>query len=1319
MSRLALVRTPALLALAALALAVPAGAQVAGPSEFGRAEPQGPTVRVLETTRAAVTVEVTADWRMPLAEAVTQSAGLVDALVALGAAGRPVVSHEVGLASAVPPAVEVLAVEADEVALTPAQVEAFGALAGPAASVVSVGERRRELVGSLSVRVLRVEGGRLVRVRRVVARVARPPVAARLAARADGNPHLAVERSALADGTWYKVPIRESGVYRITTAFLRDSLGIASPPALSSVAIYGVGGRVLPALNSAPRPADLLEVASAVVGDGILFYAEGPQWWDWTTPEGSAEPRWSHDISPFSTVSHYFVRVDAPAPRRLAPAAFPRWTDAQTLQTVADRRFYEVDLTNIPRDGSGSGLDWLGPDVLPGGSALTVLQEPVAGAGPASPVSVRARVAARANPAVTFALLKDGQTLDTATPRAISTAASNTGNLANDAYLAAETTLGGGLALGVRAQGGNTGASAWLDWAEAVIEHPATAGPDGFASFPTPGGQAGRFEVALDGFAAEPQVWDVTEAGAVRRLGVAAAGGRWRVQVEAAEGRPRELVAFDPAGGHVLTPGAGTPVANQNLHGLAGTPDYVVVTHPLFRAQAERLAAHRQSDGLAPLVVTTDEVFNEFAGGTGDMRAVRDFMKFLYDRAPAGALPRYLLLFGDGHYDYRQIKTTAPTFVPVYESEDMFSRTASYTSDDYFGLLGDDEGVWEFSFSGTSERVDLGIGRIPARTVGDAATVVEKVVRYESPATRGDWRTRFTFVADDQFPNDWDDDLHVLNADVTAERAQTADPSVTLRKIYGPSYPSVVTARGRLRPQATEAIREALEEGTLVWNYSGHGGPTGLGDEEYLTEELVASLDNADRLAVWVTATCSFGKFDIADFQSLAERVLLRAGGGGVAMLTTVRLVYTSSSPDSGNNFGLNIELTEQMLARADDGRPSRLGDALYRTKNTAVGASTNNRKFNLLGDPAMRLGLPERSLDVSAPAALQAFSEATVSGQVLGLDGQPDATYRGEVDVTVFDAQRVVALPEGACCYTGGRYLDRTDRIYSGRASVDGGRFSTTFLVPQDVSYSGLPARVVAYATGQDGSDGVGETLDAVVSTGASARPNDLEGPDIRLFVNDSTFVDGGTTPPGGVLVARLRDASGINTVGAGVGHELLLTIDGDARSAVDVGRFYAGDLDTYRSGTVRVPLPQLAPGEHTATLTAWDALNNPSTATVRFVVVDEGLLVQSVLPYPNPTAGPARFFVEHNQPAGTSARVQLRIYTLAGRPVRTIDGADALPDGRLSARTVQITWDGLDDDLDRLGSGVYLVRLRMEVDDAAGGTRVAERVDRLAIIR
>ena len=269
-------------------------------------------------------------------------------------------------------------------------------------------------------------------------------------------------------------------------------------------------------------------------------------------------------------------------------------------------------------------------------------------------------------------------------------------------------------------------------------------------------------------------------------------------------------------------------------------------------------------------------------------------------------------------------------------------------------------------------------------------------------------------------------------------------------------------------------------------------------------------------------------------------------------------------------------------------------------------------------------------------------------------------------------------------------------------------------------MSYSGESARVVVYALGSDGSDGAGQTQDPIVSAEAGRRPGDAEGPQIRLFINDSTFVDGGTTPPGGLLIARLADESGINTVGAGVGHELLLTIDGDAASAVDVGPYYAGDLDTYRSGEIRVALPDdIEPGEHTLRLTAWDALNNSSSAELRFVVVEENLAVENLFPYPNPTAGPTRFVFDHNLRAGTPARLQLRIYTLAGRPVRTLDGDEALPGGVLPPTTVQIPWDGVDDDGDRLATGVYLFRLRMEVDDPAGGSRVVERVERLAIIR
>ncbi|GAB5534276.1 MAG: type IX secretion system sortase PorU [Rubricoccaceae bacterium] len=1309
-----------------LALATGSSAQaqvISSGIEEARPAP-GPQLRVVSEDASSMTVEVTAEWETSLADALASSGADLEQLVLTAAEGREAVSHLVEVGAMAAPQVEILSVDAVDVPLSAEAALELADLDRPLVEVAGVGEQRKRIVGSLTVRTLRVQDGRLQRIRRVVARVTRPAVQARVASRGDDNPHLAVQRSVLADGTWFKIPISEEGVYRIDAAYLQDSLGIASPD-LARVAVYGNGGRILPALNSDPRPADLNPVPSLLVGDALYVFAEAPSWWDWDGGE------WAHDISPFSTETAYFLRVDAEAAARVQSSAFPGWGDAVRQATIEGRRFHEVDRTNYERDQSGSGLDWLGETLTR--SARTFMAEPVpAGFVAGQTVQYRTRVAARSNPAPTLTIRANGQVVSALAMRSVSLSGQNAGDLIRDRVDAFTRDGAQDLALSYSYSGGNADALVWLDWIEAIYDVDPTA-EGGLFRFPTPGGVSGRLEFALAGFSSQPVVLDVTNPASIRQLGVQAEGGRYLVQIDVMDGEaPRELVAFDPTGASIRQPAAGAVVVNQNVHGLTGTPDYVVVSHPDFLSVAEQLAERRrQRDGLTPLVVTTEQIFNEFASGVGDMRAVRDFMKFLYDRAPDGQEPGYLLLFGDGHYDFRNIKSDVPNYVPVYESENMFNRNLSFMSDDYFGLLGDDEGVWPFESNSSISggRVDLAIGRIPARTIEDAATVLEKIEQYEDPSNRGEWRSRFTFIGDDQFPNSFDRDLHVQNADATAEVAQAMEPSATFQKIYAPSFPLDRGARGDRRPLVNDAIRQAINEGTLIWNYSGHGGPDGLGDEKYVTEDLLNSLDNGARLPIFVTATCSFGKFDITNEQSLAEQFLLAQDKGGVAMLTTVRIVYTSSS-ESSLNLGLNIELTEQLLTREADGRPVRLGDALFRTKNTTVGRQHNNRKFNLLGDPAMRIGLPERRVSVEAPAELKAFEEATVSGTVRQLDGSLDAGYTGEVTITVFDAARTVDLPDDIRCCTlsdtnGNQrpdYQIQTDRIFSGRAAVTAGRFTATFLVPQDISYSGETARVAAYVNGQStvGSvDGFGQSVDAIVSPVAGTRPNDNEGPAVRLFLNDTTFVAGSAVAPGATLIATLRDPSGINTVGAGVGHTLLLTIDGDAANAIDVGSAYVGDVGTYQSGQIRFPLPELAPGPHTLTLTAWDAVNNASTAELAFVMEEgEALAVRSVLPYPNPTAGPTRFVFEHNR-VGSPARVQLRIYTLAGRPIRTIGPDEALPGGLLTSSSVQIPWDGLDDDQDRLASGVYLFRLRLEIPGEDGGTEVAERVDRLAIIR
>ena len=1312
-------------ALAFLLAALPAAAQAPSPRTAGA------TVRIVDESPGAVTYEVTASWD----RALTAPASLAsaDALAASLVGSEATATALVPLGARVPPHVEVLALDADEIRLDGAGrlAEAFG---GPVAEVVGVGTRRKETVGSLRVRLLAIDGDRVRRVRRALVRVHRTAPAGGAALRVGGgSSHLAVTRSALAEGTWFKLSVPESGVYRIDRALI-ESLGLA-PDAIdpNRVAAYHNGGAPLPALAGAPRPADLVETPSLVIGggdgsfdegDAVILYAQGPRTWTWD--EGNAadpdDDAWSHTLNPFTAETVVFLRVDAPNARRVGGATFPNWMDAEPLTTITNRLLAERDLVNLEREDSGSGLDWLGEEITRSTSGVTVLD--TLPPNLVGPVAYRARVAAAASPSITISILHAGQTLQTVRPFAVSFG-SPTGPLATTRIAEGTAAPQGSLALTVQAPGAPSSATAWLDWAEAVYERtPRQA--NGIVHFPTPGGERGRFEVALEGFAAAPEVWDVTTPGGVTRLGVQPESGRYRVQVEATD-REREVVAFDP-GAALRRFSGGEPVRNQNLHGITSYPDFVIIVPEVLAPAAERLAAHRQSDGLETLVVDVDAVLNEFGGGVSDMRAIRDYMKFLYDRADTeDRLPRYLLLFGDGHYDFRGIENGPPSLVPTYQTDEMLWREKSYTSDDYFALLDDDEGKWAWTGTASTvsfERVDLGVGRLPVRTLEDAERMVDKIFRYESAETLGDWRTRFTFLADDQYPNDNDADLHVQNADAVAVRVPDST-GVVVQKIYMPSYPEVTGGTGRRRPGATEASRRAIEEGTLIWNYMGHGGPEGLADEQLFTADVADGLSNADRLPIFVTATCSFGKYDMVDDQSLAEETLLHEGGGAIAMFTTVRVVLTFYSPTS-LNLGLNIALTREMLARDEQGRPQRLGDILEGAKNTDVGAQLNNRKFNLLGDPTMRIGLPERRVEITpingvavptdTPPSLRAFEQARVQGRVLRFDGTPDPAFQGEIALNVFDAAREVQLPVRV--HTPGVYTIQTDPIYSGRASVRGGTFDASFLVPQDVSYSGRPARITTYALGDAGdglTDGLGQTASATVAQDAGARPNDLEGPSIRLFLDDTTFVSGGLTRPDPVLIARLQDPSGINTVGAGVGHELLLTLDGDPSQAVDVGRSYEGDLDTYTSGTVRFPLADLTPGRHSVTLTAWDGANNASTEVLEFVVAEgSDLEVRNAYPYPNPTSGPSAFFFEHNQPPGTMGRVQLRIYSLSGRPVRTLE-----MEGPLTSGHVRMDWDGLDDDADRLASGIYLYRLRVEVDGQDGTRRVAERRDKLAVIR
>ncbi|MDX1438804.1 MAG: type IX secretion system sortase PorU [Rubricoccaceae bacterium] len=1349
---------------------------------------QSPRMELIRSSSTEVVYEVTADWETNLADAVRLQSSSADGLQLAAVNGFASVSRTVELPMLAMPSVSVLAADYDETTLPPARVPGDQGAAAESlsrfdrlpAAVTVLGMERRRPVATLSAHLLVVDEdrGSVRRYKRMVIslRYSNDPLNVE---KGGGNPHLGIANSVLANGQWYKIPISREGIYRIDSGYLQ-SLGVdvnALNPA--SLKIYSNGGEPVPAVNSEPRIPDLAENAVFVSGagdgsfdegDALFFYAEGPTGWNWSPDpvpdDGFEEGHWSHYLNPFTTMSYVFLRVDGDAGVRVTGAGFPSWSDAVRQNQIEGRVFSEEDFVNLVRNGDGSGLEWLGAEASVARPSITVLDTIPPGLMSGGNVRYRMRAAARANPRVTLTFFANGEFVADGRPNSV-TYGHPTRPLAHPIVVGDTLAVpsSGQLNVTMQMEGTTNNPISWIDWVEAVYDR-APRAHNGLLRFATPGGLAGRFEYLLDGFDSEPQVWDVTDVTNIYRLGVQNDGNRYLLQVEVLDSdTPRELVAFTGSSSRIVVPEQGMALENQNLHAVAGYPDYVIVAPTDFMSAAEDLAAHRRTrDGLNTIVVNIADIYNEFSGGMVDMRAVRDYVKFLYDRAPSEAeLPRYLLLFGDGHFDYRG-RTPAGVennWIPTYQTETMLAIEESYTSDDYFGFLDDIEGEWAEPDNATStgvwldptcqdpdnpeceflsERVDVGIGRFPVRSANEAASVVEKIIHYEDPSTLGTWRSRYTFVADDEFPNAQDRDLHVQNADYVAMLLDDSYPDLNLQKIYSTSYPHVITGAGRRIPEATAEIMRVLDEGTLVWNYSGHGGHYALADERLITIDDIQQLDNFDRLSIFITATCSFGRFDMTDKQSGAEELLLNPNGGAVAMFTTVRIVYTHPNPTI-LNLGLNLQLARDMMEREADGRPRRLGDILRLTKGTDVGAQANNRKFSLLGDPAMRVGLPYRQVEITSlngqplteeraePLAgasnlrtrrsgapqLRANELAVLTDQVLNSAGQPDNTFNGEVDVEVFDAARSIALDPSIVSHTDGSYKVRIDRIYRGRATVRDGQFSSQFVVPRDVSYSGLAGRISAYVVSSTGIDGGGSNESFIISETAGEPLNDTRGPEIRAFINDSTFVSGGLVGPDPTLLVRLFDENGINTVGTGVGHELLVTFDDDPATAVEVGRFYEGDLDSYQSGTVRFPLPDQEPGPHKLTVTAWDVANNSSTAELSYVLsASEDLELRNVYNYPNPTPGPTRFMFEHNYTPGSMANIQVRIFTLSGRPVRTLEAEELLTGG-----IVQIPFDGLDEDLDRLASGIYLYRVRMSVDDPDGGTQVTERIERLAVIR
>lgn len=1105
--------------------------------------------------------------------------------------------------------------------------------------------------------------------------------------------------SVLSSGDWYKIGVLKDGVFKISYQFLKG-LGLdidnLNP---NDFKLYGNGGKMLPTLNSNLRADDIVQNAVHVEGaadgvfnsgDYVLFYGQSPNLWEY-----DGVGKFKHEMNKFSDTTYYFLTFGntGESVKRVSSQT-SQTSSNQIVNTFNAHEYYERDLVNIIK----SGDKWFGEVFDVKTTYDFTFSFP--NADLASPLQIDYSVVGRSESPNAFTLSALGVS-DVVSMNSVNVNVHAT-TFARMGYGSLIAALSSDLVnVDISYNKPSSVSVGWLDEIELnarrkLVMH----GNQLFYRDINSVGLGNVSEFRLTGVnVGVDKIWDITDPFNVKEQQNSFAGNTFSYSLSTSS--LREFVAFNANYDTQIF--AKGKVVNQNLHAITQA-DMIVVSHPDFLAQAALVSDfHIDNDGLNVVIVTPEQIYNEFSSGSQDIVAIRDFVRMLYEKAvTANDLPKYLLIFGDGSYDNKNRVVGNTNFVPTYQSPQSMEVVGSLVSDDYYGLLDVTEGTWD-----NTELVDIAIGRLPVKTQNEANNVVNKILNYNTPGSMKEWRNNFVFIGDDE-----DNNLHMSQSNQLATMVDTAYKDYNVNKVFFDAFTQESTPGGSRYPEVNKAINEAVESGSLVINYTGHGGEVGWAHERVLTIQDVNSWSNTSvsGYPLFVTATCEFSRFDDPARTTAGELVLLNPGGG-IGLLTTVRLVYANP------NFILNQTFYDEVFTPVNGELPT-MGELFMSIKNNPSNISErNNRNFTLLGDPALRLAYPVHAVkttkingtNVSLTDTIKSLGKVTIVGEIQDQNGNKLTGFNGIISPIVFDKTKQINTldNDGDGVFS---FSLQTSKLFKGKVSVVNGDFSYTFVVPKDISYNFGQGKLSYYAENQS-EDANGFYTDFYIGGTADDYEADDIGPEIDLFMNDENFVFGGMTDDSPILLANISDLHGINMVGNGIGHDIVAVLDGNTDESFILNDFYEADLNSYQTGKIAFPLSDLKEGRHKLTLKVWDVYNNSSEATIEFVVVDSrDIKLERVYNYPNPFTTYTEFWFEHNQP-GKQLYAQVQIFTVSGKLVKTLE-QHILNEG---FRSTSITWNGLDQYGDIIGRGVYIYRLKVRTENFS----VAEKYQKLVILR
>jgi len=1101
----------------------------------------------------------------------------------------------------------------------------------------------------------------------------------------------------------WKIPVSADGLYRLSAQELATA-GQTVSPAVNALQLFNNGGHALSYPTSAEwyNPPYNTEVPLRVFdldqnglfdnSDYLVFYGKHSSGWFYE----SSEKEFRYHQNPYNLENIYLLTTAGAGTARFS-ASGNAVSGAIPLNTFTNRYHFEEESYNL----LSSGPDWYGHRFFGmSGSyshSFTVNTEPASAEKSLLRLQLKGGAHIKYGDDATYTYKVT--TALNSTPLPNITYRENNSTITNPLITMSNSILrmyykeldpgwlqSGNNTVSFLYESANEGSVLHLDWLEVYYPEAFRAEGDQLL-FYTPLTSTG-WQISISNLSNRNDylLFDVSDPAQPILLeeNLQTTGNQMTITVPPAT-TPRRYMITQPQGEAVKTADiSGSYTPRKNLLSTSEQAEFLIITHRSFIPYANEIKELRSD--LETLVIDVEDIYHYFNNGILDPTAIRNFIRFA-DANWQTTPPENILLFGDGHYDYRHLQLTDSMRVPpfeIYWADEIHSRTTDFYYTD-LQLTASNPLI--------SIKPDLGIGRLPMESTLDAARMIEKLKTYALNEQATGWQSTIAFVADDgvnpQTSTEWE---HEDNSEKLARLSQLS--RFNREKIYLSAYPAVPGGLRFLKPLAAQTLLDQINQGALIVNYVGHGSPTQWADESvFVMSRDLRQINNNGRLVFFIAATCDFGKYDDPHDPSFSETLIWKEEAGAIGILASTRLVY------SGQNYEFNRRFYENLFPVGQPMR--RLGEAIV----LASLASINDMKYHLFADPVMYLAHARQDIRITDIDAgnLSALSRVSVSGEVLN-SGQETATdFSGSAVLMVHDA-RFDSIDTANDPNRHHYYSRPGPLMFKGEISVSAGQMSGSFIVPKSIRYHNQPTgRLSVYARDAENYSTAFGLIDTLTFIG-SQNSSDTEGPGIDLYFKDQpSFSDGDVIGDQPVLLAGVSDENGIN-VSSQTGHNLQIRLDGGEPR--DVSGFFVYDKDSYTSGLLQYPLSSIGSGDHELELIAFDNVNNPSEKSISFrVTSSEKIIISDVVNYPNPFAGETSFTFQTNQ---AGAGIEIKIYTLTGLIIRRIKGYQT------NLGYNSIGWDGRDEDGDALANGVYLYKISLK-----DGKNTTEVIEKLVVLK